>query len=47
MGGKKVRREPLILAVSDGAREILTHGGWTTYFTRFQPPNEEITIEFL
>lgn len=47
MGGRTVHQEPLTLAVSDEAREILARIGWTTYFTRFQPPNEEISIEFL
>lgn len=42
-----MHREPLTLVVSDEAREIITHARWITYFTRFQPPNEEITIEFL
>lgn len=40
-------REPLTLAVSDEAREILARVGWTTYFTIFQHPNEEIATEFL
>lgn len=47
MGGRTVCQEPLTLVVSDEAREILARAGWTTYFTRFQPPNEEIAIEFL
>ena len=47
MGGRIVRREPLILDVSDAAREILGRAGWITYFTRFQQPNEAIVIEFL
>lgn len=40
-------RGPLILAISDEAREILAQTGWIAYFMRFQPPNEEIAIEFL
>lgn len=47
MGGRKVHREPSTLAVSDEAREIIAHAGWTTHFTRFKPPNEEIAIKFL
>ena len=47
MGGKTVRREPLILEVFDRAREILICVGWISYLTRFQPSNEEIAIEFL
>lgn len=47
MGGRTVRREPLILVASDEAREILARAGWIAYFMRFQPPNEEIAIEFL
>lgn len=47
MGRRIVHCEPLTLAVSDEAREILARAGWTTYFTRFQPTNEEIAIEFL
>lgn len=42
-----MHQEHLTLAISDEAEEILVHAGWTTYFTRFQPPNEEIAIEFL
>jgi len=38
MGGKTVRREPLVLEVSNKAREILVRVGWISYFTRFQPP---------
>lgn len=47
MGGRIVHREPLTLAVSDEVREILARVGWITYFTRFQPPNDEIAIKFL
>jgi len=47
MGGKTLQREPLILPISNGAREILARVRWTIYFTRFQPPNEAIAIEFL
>jgi len=47
MGGKTVRREPLVMEVSDRAREILVRARWISYFTRFQRPSEEITIEFL
>ena len=47
MGGRTVHREPLILAIFDEAREILARAGWIAYFMRFQPPNEEIAIEFL
>jgi len=47
MGGRTVRREPLILDIFDEAREILAQAGWIAYFTRFQPPNKEVTIEFL
>ena len=42
-----MHREPLTLAITNEAREILARAGWITYFTIFQPPNEEIAIEFL
>lgn len=47
MGGKAVHREPLVLQVSDRAREILIRVGWISYITRFHPSNEEISMEFL
>lgn len=47
MEGRTMHREPLILVVSDEAREILACVRWIAYFTRFQLPNEEIAIEFL
>ena len=37
----------LTLVVSNEAKEILARAGWTAYFTKFQPPSEEIAIEFL
>jgi len=47
MGGTTVHREPLILAISNATKEILAQAGWIAYFTRIQPSNEEIAIEFL
>lgn len=40
-------REPLVLEISDRAREILICIGWMSYFARFQAPNSEVSIEFL
>lgn len=42
-----MHREPLILAVSDAAREILVRVGWVACFTRLQQPNEAIAIKLL
>lgn len=47
IGGRIVHQESLILVVSNEAREILARARWIAYFTRFQPPNKEIAIEFL
>lgn len=40
-------REPLVLEISDRAREILVHAGWISYFTKLEAPNSEVAIEFL
>jgi len=47
MGGRTVRKEPLILAISDATREILDRARWIAYFTQLQQPNESIAIKFL
>lgn len=47
MGGRTVHIEPIILPIFYESREILARVGWIAYFIRFQPPSEEISIEFL
>lgn len=47
MGGISIRREPLVLTVSDAAWEILARAGWLTYLNHLQESNETISIEFL
>jgi hypothetical protein len=46
MGGRSVRWEPTLLQVTEHAREILHHLGWTEYFNRLQGYDTDITIEF-
>jgi len=47
MGGRSIWREPLVLEVSDAAREILARAGWLTYFNHLQEYNGTVVIEFL
>ena len=47
MGGRSIQREPLVLTVSDAAREILARARWLTYFNGLQESNETVAIEFL
>jgi hypothetical protein len=46
MGGRSVRREPTLLQVTEQAREILHHLGWTEYFNRLQGYDTNITLTF-
>jgi hypothetical protein len=46
MGGQSVRREPTLLQVTEQAREILQHLGWTEYFNRLQGYDMNITLAF-
>jgi hypothetical protein len=44
--GRSIRREPTLLQVTDQAREILHHLGWTKYFNRLQGYDINITLAF-
>lgn len=47
MGGRSIRREPLVLTISNVLREIVARAGWLTYLNRLQESNEAVAIEFL
>jgi len=46
MGGRSVHRDPTLLRVTEQAREILHHLGWTEYFNHLQGDDTNVTLEF-
>jgi hypothetical protein len=46
MGGRSILREPTLLQVTDQAREILHHLGWTQYFNRLQGFDINVALAF-
>jgi hypothetical protein len=46
MGGRSIRHEPSLLQVTNQAKEILLHLGWTNYFNRLQGFDVNVAVAF-